>query len=58
MNAVLGICRLLAETALSLEQQQYLQMITGSGQLLLSIINDILVRWEPCTARCFCCAAL
>lgn len=42
MNAVLGICRLLADTSLSLEQQQYLGMIHSSGQLLLTIINDIL----------------
>jgi signal transduction histidine kinase len=42
MNAVLGICRLLAGTDLSLEQQQYVGMITNSGQLLLTIINDIL----------------
>jgi len=42
MNAVLGISRLLADTSLSLEQQQLLQMITNSGHLLLTIINDIL----------------
>jgi signal transduction histidine kinase len=42
MNAVLGVGRLLADTPLSLEQQQLVQMITNSGQLLLTIINDIL----------------
>ena len=42
MNAVLGISRLLADTNLSLEQQQYVTMITNSGHLLLTIINDIL----------------
>ena len=39
MNAVLGISRLLADTPLSLEQDQYLSMITNSGHLLLTIIN-------------------
>lgn len=42
MNAVLGIGRLLQETHLSTEQQQYVSMINNSGQLLLSIINDVL----------------
>jgi len=42
MNAVLGLSRLLSTTALSLEQQQYVSMIANSGQLLLTIINDIL----------------
>lgn len=42
MNAVLGLSRLLATTSLSLEQQQYVSMIENSGQLLLTIINDIL----------------
>ena len=42
MNAVLGISRLLADTNLSLEQQQYVTMIMNSGHLLLTIINDIL----------------
>jgi len=42
MNAVIGIGRLLSDTQLSLEQQQYVQMINHSGHLLLTIINDIL----------------
>ena len=42
MNAVLGLGRLLADTSLSLEQQQLVQMISNSGHLLLTIINDIL----------------
>ena len=42
MNAVLGVGRLLADTNLSLEQQQYVSMIQNSGSLLLTIINDIL----------------
>jgi hypothetical protein len=39
MNAVIGIGRLLADTQLTLEQQQYTQMINNSGHLLLTIIN-------------------
>ena len=42
MNAVLGVGRLLADTQLSLEQQQLVSMISNSGHLLLTIINDIL----------------
>ena len=42
MNAVIGIGRLLSDTDLNLEQQQYVQMINNSGHLLLTIINDIL----------------
>lgn len=42
MNAVLGITRLLANTALSLTQRKYLGMLRGSGEALLSLINDIL----------------
>jgi signal transduction histidine kinase len=42
MNAVLGVARLLESTNLSLEQQQYVSMIASSGQVLLSIVNDVL----------------
>jgi signal transduction histidine kinase/CheY-like chemotaxis protein len=42
LNAVLGIARLLADTTLSLEQQQYVSMIVTSGHLLLTILDDIL----------------
>ena len=42
MNAVLGVSRLLADTPLYDEQRHYLSMITNSGHLLLTIINDIL----------------
>jgi signal transduction histidine kinase len=42
LNAVLGIGQLLAETTqLTLEQQQYMSMISNSGHLLLTIINDV-----------------
>ena len=43
MNAVLGLSSLMRDTELTQEQSQYLSMITSSGELLLSIINDILV---------------
>ena len=42
MNAVLGLSSLMRDTELTQEQSQYLSMITSSGELLLSIINDIL----------------
>lgn len=42
LNAVLGITRLMQDTPLTSEQAQYLSMVTSSGELLLSIINDIL----------------
>jgi signal transduction histidine kinase len=51
MNAVLGLSRLLASTTLSLEQQQYVSMIANSGQLLLTIINDIL-DYSSVTGTC------
>jgi signal transduction histidine kinase len=57
MNAVLGLSRLLTTTSLSLEQAQYVSMIANSGQLLLTIINDILdyssehTRWTASTSR-------
>ena len=51
MNAVLGICRLLADTTLSLEQQQYVTMINNSGHLLLTIING----QSACTLFAFRC---
>ena len=42
MNAVLGLSRLLQDTELTSEQSSYLTMITNSGKLLLTIINDVL----------------
>ncbi|MCP4040801.1 MAG: response regulator, partial [Gammaproteobacteria bacterium] len=42
MNGVLGMAELLDGTALSKEQQEFLDTITQSGQALLTIINDIL----------------
>ena len=42
MNAVLGMATLLLDTALTSEQHEYVQTIRMSGDLLLSIINDVL----------------
>ncbi|WP_331969239.1 hybrid sensor histidine kinase/response regulator [Ohtaekwangia sp.] len=42
MNGVLGMASLLAETALTQEQQEYTNTIRGSGEALLTVINDIL----------------
>ncbi len=42
MNGILGFTSLLQETALSAEQQQFVETIFDSGQALLKIINDIL----------------
>ncbi len=42
MNGVLGMTSLLADSALSVEQRQYVDAIKHSAQLLMSVINDIL----------------
>ncbi|WP_432738210.1 response regulator [Maridesulfovibrio sp. FT414] len=42
MNAILGMGELLMETELDVEQQGYVEIFRGSGELLLKIINDIL----------------
>lgn len=42
MNGVLGMSELLADTALTHEQESLLASIRGSGKSLLAIINDIL----------------
>jgi len=42
MNGVLGMAELLQNTDMTPQQQQYVQVITGSGKALLNIINDIL----------------
>ncbi|MBY0237832.1 MAG: CHASE domain-containing protein [Burkholderiaceae bacterium] len=42
MNAVLGMAQLLGTTSLNVEQRNYLDMITASGQALLGILNDVL----------------
>ncbi|MDX2254817.1 MAG: ATP-binding protein [Pseudanabaenaceae cyanobacterium bins.39] len=42
MNGVLGMAQLLATTDLNDEQQEFVQTILDSGDVLLAIINDIL----------------
>ena len=42
MNGVIGMASLLAETKLSNEQQDYVNVIRTSGDALLTVINDIL----------------
>ena len=42
MNGVLGVAELLAATELDNTQQQYVETILNSGELLLTILNDIL----------------
>ncbi|MFW5837375.1 MAG: response regulator, partial [Desulfovibrionaceae bacterium] len=42
LNAILGMADLLWETSLSMEQRDYVRIFRSSGELLLSLINDIL----------------
>ncbi len=42
LNAVLGMNGLLLNTPLSDQQKRYVELIRSSGQMLLSVINDVL----------------
>ena len=42
MNAIIGVAELLAETPLTGEQSQYIQLFRSAGENLLNLINDIL----------------
>lgn len=42
MNGILGMAQLLNDTELSKKQDNYIKTILGSGQALLTVLNDIL----------------
>src|SRR5262249_3672543 len=42
MNGILGMTELALETALSVEQREYLTIVRSSAEALLGVINDIL----------------
>ena len=42
LNGILGGAELLDETRLSAEQRDLVATVTSSGELLLSIVNDVL----------------
>ncbi|MGB0438919.1 MAG: histidine kinase dimerization/phospho-acceptor domain-containing protein, partial [Paracoccaceae bacterium] len=42
LNGVLGMAAALEDTHLTAEQRRILRVVTGSGELLLNVINDIL----------------
>jgi PAS domain S-box-containing protein len=42
MNGVIGMAQILAETQLDHAQREYVEIIRGSGQSLLALINDVL----------------
>ncbi len=42
LNGVLGVSQLLAVTALTEEQHEYVELIRNSGEVLLGLLNDVL----------------
>jgi PAS domain S-box-containing protein len=42
MNGILGMTELALQTALTVEQREYLQMVAASADTLMTVINDVL----------------
>jgi signal transduction histidine kinase/DNA-binding response OmpR family regulator len=42
LNGVLGMNNLLAQTELTAEQRQYVELVSSSGRALLALVNDVL----------------
>ncbi|MEM1287988.1 MAG: ATP-binding protein [Pseudomonadota bacterium] len=42
LNGILGMAHLLADTDLDAEQRSYLDAVTASGEMLLTLVNDLL----------------
>jgi len=42
INGILGMAQLLGHTALSDEQQEYIDLLQSSGDLLMRVVNDVL----------------
>jgi PAS domain S-box-containing protein len=51
MAAMLGLTGLMLDTSLSGEQRRYLELVRGSGESLLKILNDILDYSKICADR-------
>jgi two-component system, sensor histidine kinase and response regulator len=42
LNGVIGMLTLLSDTGLDREQREYVEVATGSGEALLTVVNDVL----------------
>jgi len=52
LNGVIGMSQIMMETDLDEQQRQYLEVIRGSGEALLSLINDVLDYASSNPASC------